>query len=219
MRINIWLPILLLFSCANSKTKWYSSEEICTCFSSQVAGDFDQKLGNCLTDFNNGLEPAFQHLSHKDTSISDFGDVQLLQLTKELVSTCPQSALELNKLMLTRHTSENMNLDFDRKKVTEALSKGKDSILNLLKLADLELIDGNDLESRRILEKVLKMNPNATYAHFTMVSLNYKQGDIDSAIEHISKVMDLASDDESKKGYELIKISLEHEKRLMGTKP
>jgi len=208
--------ILIVFFCTNCSKgikKWYSEEEICECYSESdllKLSDFDSKLGDCLSDFNNGLNTDDLKLDKDELKL--FAESQIFKLTEILIQKCPAYQSDFNEIFLNKYSKRDTT-DLIKKidSITYKLNGDKNNVTDLINLAEYAILQKNLNFALDLANKAIKINPSIESGYLLRSYIYQKKGSLSKSIEDYKKLEKITNNSDLKLLCELMILNLEQQ--------
>ena len=214
MKKNLYLILIfILVNSCKKNEKWYSEKQICECYSSShldILSNFDNKLNNCLTDFNSGLNT--KNLNIKKENLKEFAAKIGFALTKNLIKNCPNYQKDFNEIVLSKYSkSDTNNLNTKIDSIKLKLKTDKNNSTELIKLAEYRVLNSELDSALNLVNQVIKINSKSEGGYFVRSFIYHKKGLINKSIEDYKKLKKITKNSERKKWSELMIINLQQQ--------
>jgi len=192
---------LILSSCRN---KNYSVESICDCYSKSELIKFDQKLNGCLSEFNAELN------KNEKLNSEELYKAELSKLTKNLISDCKQYQQDFNEILLNKYSKREVT-EIQRKELLEKIDNDENKVVNLIRLSELEISNGNFEQAEKLINQSIKLDSNIESAYLVKGYLNHKKNNFEQAISDFEFMKEITKSDELKFMADLMILNLKQE--------
>ncbi|MEP5934545.1 MAG: hypothetical protein ABJ218_05470 [Winogradskyella arenosi] len=197
----ILICLLILSSCRN---KNYSVESICDCYSKSEFIKFDQKLNGCLSEFNAELN------KNKKLNSEELYKGELSKLTKNLISNCTQYQQDFNEVLLNKYAKRKVT-KIQRNELLEKIENDENKVVNLIRLSELEIANGNFEQAEKLINQSIKLDSNIESAYLVKGFLNHKKSDFQKAISDFEIMRKTSKNNELKYMADLWILNLKEE--------
>ena len=198
---GILICLFILSSCRN---KNYSVESICDCYSKSELIKFDQLLNGCLSEFNEELN------KNEKLNSEELYKAELRKLTKKLVSNCKQYQQGFNEILLNKYSKRKFT-DIQRNELSEKINNDENKVVNLIRLSELEIANGNFEQAEKLINQSIKLDSNIESAYLVKGFLNHKKSDFQKAISDFETMRELTKNNELKYMADLWILNLKEE--------
>ena len=185
---GILFCLLILSSCNN---KNYSVESICDCYSKSEFIKFDQKLNGCLSEFYVNLN------KNEKLNSEGFYKAELSKLTKNLISNCKQYQKDFNEALLNKFSKRTVT-EIQRNELLEKIDSNENKVVNLIRLSELEIVNGNFEQAEKLINQSIKLNSNIESAYLVKGFLSHKKNDFEQAISDFEFMKEITNSGELK---------------------
>ncbi|WP_281848049.1 tetratricopeptide repeat protein [Olleya namhaensis] len=198
---GILICLLILSSCSD---KNYSVESICHCYSKSELIKFDQKLNGCLSEFNAEIN------KNEKLNSEELYKAELSKLTKNLISNCKQYQQDFNEILLNKYSKRKVT-EIQRKELLEKIDNDENKVVNLIRLSELEIANGNFEQAEKLINQSIKLDSNIESAYLVKGFLNHKKNDFELAISDFEFMKEITKSDELKFMADLMILNLKQE--------
>jgi len=198
---GILICLLILSSCSD---KNYSVESICDCYSKSELIKFDQKLNGCLSEFNAELN------NNEKSNSEELYKAELTELTKNLISNCKQYQKDFNEVLLNKYSNRKVT-EIQRNELLAKIDSNENKVVNLIRLSELEIANGNFEQSEKLINQSIKLDSNIESAYLVKGFLNHKKNDFEQAISDYEFMKEITKSEELKFMADLMILNLKQE--------